>query len=45
MCGESGSSFANLLVEQYGSVSEERGEFKNTEAPQLPLDHMWKEDN
>ena len=45
MCGESGTSFANLLVEQYQSVSEARGAFKNTELPQLPQNFTWLEDN
>ena len=48
-CGESGTSFANLLVEQYQGVSKERGGgallTNNTEMPQFPLDYIWEEDN
>jgi|EP01047_Picozoa_sp_COSAG01_P025432 cyanophycinase-like exopeptidase len=48
MCGEDASgptiSFANLLVEQYQGVSQERGAFSNTHAPQYPLNHTWLED-
>ena len=45
MCGESGISFANLLVEQFQGVSKERGAFRNTAVPQLPLNFTWPEDN
>jgi cyanophycinase-like exopeptidase len=40
MCGESGTSFTNLLVEQFGLP--EGGTFSNTQAaPQLPLNYTW----
>ena len=42
MCGESGYSFENLLVEQFRDAQDKT--FKNPEKPELPLDYIWQHD-
>ena len=44
MCGESGQSFANLLVEQFQTAQGDKKGWVNTEKPELPLDYMWETD-
>lgn len=41
MCGPSGQSFANLLVEQFQSATVA---FVNTEKPNIAQDYIWPED-
>lgn len=42
MCGESGTSFSNLLVEHYQTPRD--GTFENTVEPDLPADYVWPTD-
>ena len=42
MCGESGASFANLLVEQFQKAQDSVERMGNTRAPDQ--EHIWQED-
>ena len=43
MCGESGQSFSNLLVEQFQEARDPRKR-RNPVRPALPQDHIWELD-
>ena len=44
MCGPSGESFANLLVEQFQEAQSLPKGFRNTVKADLPLDYIWQTD-